>query len=220
MGRKPKSIQERISEGTIKELNEEGVHGEPQQQATAFVRRESTEDTATKKRRLSFNVTEDGRVDWDSLKGKNEAAVREVFKSDPEIMRLAGKTVEEEQLFKFTTKDAKDALRILNETNSFMVRLFFGRFKKFPIDEDICQQAFRFAPEDEQVLSERGANLLNRYSSAWLREHAELVMFLGLYFNCVRQQAMNAVMGQLQRNEQRERQVKPNGGAEQPKVGI
>lgn len=195
--------------------------GAPEQQREAFVPRNQGEDAPKTKERVSFAVTDDGRVDWDTLKGKNRDKVTAIFKSDPEIARLAGvRAAEVEDLFSFTPEKVQPLLRVLGQVNSWATQFVFTR-KGMPIDPDILDRAFQFDPKDEKQLSEMGANLANRYSSEWMRQHAELIVFLTLYMKCVYEQTKAAVIMQIQRSQQPTPQpVRPNGHAEPQPVRV
>lgn len=168
---------------------------EPVKQQTApFVQRGADKPVTD---RASFPVTPDGKIDWNVLKGKNKERVLVALRNDPEVARLAGKDVAEEEIFSFTEQDAREVLEFLSEGNAFAVHFVFKK-KGFQIDPDILGQAFQ-VPSDNR-LTKRGAILMNRYSNAFIRQHADLFMFFSGYMKMVKAQAQAAVIAQLTRN--------------------
>jgi hypothetical protein len=165
--------------------------------------------------RASFGLKEDGTIDWDSLKGKNRDKVVAALRNDPQVAKLSGRDTPAGEVFQFQPSDARAALNMLTEANQFAVSFVFKK-KGLPIDGDILAQSFTFPVETEKELCDRGAKLLNRYSSDWMRKHADLVIFFAVYIDCVKTQAITAATLQFQRNahkQQRATAVEPNGHA-------
>lgn len=170
---------------------------------TGFVQRAGAEEAKPAKRRLSIGLKDDGTLDIESMRGKTRTEVRE-FLSNPDNFAALGIAVQpqsEESLFKFTEKDAESALNFLNGSNAWATAFFLKRFKGFEIHPQVLERAFVIPEPQKQDLKERGARLMNRYSSEWMRRHADLVFFVLGYLDVVKLQALTAITMQSQINQ-------------------
>jgi len=169
----------------------------------AFITRPDAESKGTKER-VGFNVTADGKADWGSMQKRSKEKLAAVIKNDPEFAKMLGRSESpDEPAFAWTQKDILLALRKMNQMNAVATRFVFARFKGIQLDPDICAQAFQMRPEDEKELSERGCRLANRYSTEWMRKHADLILFISVYLDSVGTQAASALMMQFDRNARR-----------------
>jgi hypothetical protein len=170
--------------------------------ASGFVSRGDNKEDEPKKNRLSFNLTDDGKIDAGSLKGANRQRVKEFLANSKNFAALGIAAPSDEIQAEFTEADARTAIGFLNGLNAGATAFVLKRFKGFEISPQVLERSFQIPPEAEKELTQRGAKLLNRYSTGWMREHADLIFFCTTYIDVVKTQVVTAIMLQAQLNNQ------------------
>lgn len=177
----------------------------------AFVQRQIDDRGGNKPRRMSFNVSDDGQVDWAGMKDGNRKELFQTLANDPELRKAFGMAADAEEDFKITDIDIKKVLGWLTTANGFAARLVLAKMKKFEIRQPIIDAVYKLdgcishataekscvacqkknASVEEMTL--RGTRLANKYCGEWIKTHIDEVFFLAIYFDMVGEQAKLAI---------------------------
>ena len=194
--------------GMAKKKNSVAIEdaGEPpvttENEPSGFVPRANAAE-APRKKRISFNLTDEGRLDTDSLRTDNRGKLEEFFRDPANWSGLGVGPAPSADAAEaaFTDQDARQALRFLNGVNAGATAFILKRFKGIDLSPEVMNAAFAVPAQIESELCQRGARLMNKYSTNWMREHADLVLFAALYFDLVKTQVISAYLLQMQLNQ-------------------
>lgn len=206
----------------------------------AFVQRNNVDDGGgPKPRRLSFNVTKDGAIDWESMKDGNRKELKDTLTADTTLREMLGMLSKKDEEFEITEADVSEWIDWLNGGNKFATSIALAKVKKFQINPDILNAAYDLEncpashfpnqrmPHPEpckncekkkkirEELTKRGTRIANRYMGEWIKKHIDLVMFVTIYFKSVGQQAQMAIAMQYMRNQEEEKRQERESRAPQ-----
>jgi hypothetical protein len=187
----------------------------------AFVTRNTGEDApVSNKKRLSLPITEDNRIDWDTLRTKTQNEIKDVLRSDPRIREVVGFSVRQSDDSMISEENVRVFLGNLNRFNGWVCGQVIKRQTKgaLIIDPDILAQAYSFTSEQYSELCPRGARIANKWAPDWSKKYQDEFFFCLMYLGYVGEQMKTAVQLQMLRNDSEQKAAQaaaqPNGHAQ------
>jgi hypothetical protein len=179
-----------------------GMGPEPERSESGFTSR-NTDDGKASKKRLGFAITEEGKIDWDSVRKKDELKenLRVAIVGDPEMIRALGLgSAQAGEISEENVRAIIDQFGHINRFISGYVIKVMTKGKSTSIDPDIAEAAFTFTKEQKDELAPRGARVANAYSTEWMKKYQDLIAFFGMLAMYSSNQIQQAVMTQVLRD--------------------
>lgn len=184
----------------------------------AFTRREPLEGGA-KAKRLSIALTDEGTIDWDSMRGVTQERLEGALRSDVRAIRITNPQAVT-SLGLVTEHHIDGILNILSYAERYILPPIVLKQTGVQLSPQVKAQAFVFTAQEKSELLAPGAatanELLPLSVQQWIVKGSNCGQFFGGLVMCMMQHAALAIALQAQEDERFPKQpapVKPNGAA-------
>lgn len=195
-----------------------GGTGPTSSSPVAFTRREPSESGPGKTNRVSFKVTEDGTIDWESMQDKPRERLENIFRSDRRVIQISNPQAIT-SLGLVTEHHIDGILNILSYAERYVLPPIILKQTGVQLSPQVKAQAFIFSAQEKSELLAPGAatanELLPLSVQQWIVKGSNCGQFFGGLVMCIMQHASLALSLQAQEDERFPKApVKPNGAAE------
>ena len=141
--------------------------------AVEQVKTDQADASAKQRFQLSFDLNEDGSPDLSSMRGKTKEKVIQFF-SDPRMAEAFGTTPVKPQISIFPPFMVNVVYDALGTVESMAAQ----KFGKMP--PEIANAAFKFSPEEKEMLQAPTIRVLDKYSTGWMIKYQDEIALVGL----------------------------------------
>lgn len=145
------------------------------------------------KERLSFTLTPDGGIDWDSLRTQNKSKVESLLAREFERKRDQLALDEGKPLIAFN----RDDIPILYDTFAAAMRSILGMVKwprQLPANEsEFLRSLIQYSDAQKERLKEPTAKMIEQYGPLWLMKHQTVVAWAMCFGTCTQEMMVNAI---------------------------